>query len=136
MNLAVQLAEDDSASCRVLDFSRLEQLGTNIDHPGKRSLMAPSLCDLVGVVDTVLQRQNDRAVADQGRQFVGGRLRVVGFDAEEHKIDDSDLAEIVGEQSITDVQVALRTFERQSLPAQRRQVRTTRDECDIIGYCG
>jgi hypothetical protein len=91
----------------VLDLSGLEQLGANIDHAGQGALMAPSLCDLVGVVDAVLQRQNDRAVADQGRQICGGRVSSVGFNAEKHKIDGADLGRIVGEESVTNVEVAL-----------------------------
>ena len=85
MDSAVQLAQHDFASRRVFDRSRPEQLGTDIDHAGQGSLIAPSLCDLVGVVDAILQRQDNRAVADQGGQVCGGWVGVVGFEAQDRR---------------------------------------------------
>ena len=111
-------------------------MGADIDHAGQGSLISPSLRNLVGVVDTVLQRQDDRPVADQRRQFCGAFFRVVGFNSEQDEIDDADLTGIIGEQSVTNVSVALGALEGQSLLPHRHQVGATRDKRNVIRCSG
>jgi hypothetical protein len=48
----------------MFDKRWLQKLRADVNHAGQRSASVPVLCDFVGVIDAVLQREDGRLVAD------------------------------------------------------------------------
>src|SRR5919106_2709185 len=88
----VELTENDSATGRMFDRSRLRELRAEIDDPGQGTPLTPARRNLVRVVDAVLQRQDRCGASHHGPQGTNGRVGIVGFDAEKDQIDGGDFS--------------------------------------------
>ena len=114
------------------DFER----GRDVGRAAERARLAGDRGDLARAVDAVLQRQDDRVVAEHRRQQRQRRRVVVGLDRDEHEIDRTDLRRVLLGAAARDEVAERGALDLEAPLADGRQVRAARDEGDVVSGAG
>jgi hypothetical protein len=128
--LSGQIANHEIPAAVVLQVPGSGHLGRDIDHRRHHGLRDACL-DALGVVDAVLQVDDDRVCSEVRRDLRGGLLGVGGFHAEEHEPGALHRRRL-GARLDADQLVELLPLEMQARGAERIHVLRAADQRDAM----
>src|SRR5262249_46082348 len=132
-HIAVRAVDDNAlAAARIPDDAGLADHPRNVGHSADHLFPRHVASDKLDAVDAVLERDHAGAGHDEWRQRCGGSVRIPQFNGEKHEIYRTDLGGDVGRGYLRQVEIAERTLDPETAPAQRSEMRTSCNKSNVL----